>query len=60
MAPAAQRQRAETSVGRKPRSGPHAATASRIRAVRYDAVTVRGVLYTRAKGMVGGAECRRR
>ncbi len=38
-------------------SGPNVVTALRMHAVRKVAVTLWGVLNTRAKGVEGGAEC---
>ena len=57
MAPAARRQRAETSLGKKPRSGPKNATASLMQEVIVEDVTDCTELKTRAMGVSGAAAC---
>ena len=57
MAPAARRQRAETSLGKKPRFGPKNATASLMQEVIVEDVTECTELKTRAMGVSGAAAC---
>jgi hypothetical protein len=60
VAPAAQRQQAETSCGRKPNEGPKWVMDSRMQSMSVTAVTLEAVLNMWAKGIVGGAACSRR
>ena len=63
LAPAARRQRAETSVGRKPSAGPRKWTARRrVLVIREGVILAHwvGVIDTRANGVVSGARARRR
>jgi hypothetical protein len=57
VAPAARRQRAETSLGKKPRSGPRDATVSLMQEVIVADVTDGMEVKTRAMGVSGVAAC---